>query len=68
MPKHHWMVHCVQQPPTFGNPRFHHTYRDESLNGVIAKIAKTSARSTFAVTVHRKFGILQQLGLNDGMF
>ena len=67
-PKHHLMAHCVQQTLVHGNPRFHHTYRDESLNGVIAKIARTSARATFASTTHYKFGLLQNLGLNSDMF
>ena len=60
-PKHHLMLHCVQRTGLKGNPRFYHTYRDESLNGRVARIARTSHRLTFCDTVHRKFRILSRL-------
>ena len=60
-PKFHLMIHLIQQCGVRGNPRFYPTYRDESINGVIAKLARSSHRSTFADTVHAKFGVLQKL-------
>ena len=66
-PKHHLMVHCVQRALYLGNPRAYTTYRDESLNGVIAKIAATCHSAVFAESVHRKVSIVTQLGLSQAM-
>ena len=68
-PKFHYMVHCLQRISRRGNPRFYHTYRDESMNGVIARIAKCSHRLSFALVVLKKYKllhILQPTGV--GMF
>ena len=59
-PKHHLMVHLWQQTCRHGNPRFYSTYRDESLNGVIARIAKSTHRWSFMDVTHRHYSILQQ--------
>ena len=60
-PKHHLMVHMIQRIGRRGNPRFYATYRDESLNGIIGNIAKTSHRLTFCQTIHNKYELLQKL-------
>ena len=49
-PKHHLMVHMIQRCGVAGNPLTYHTYRDESLNGTIAKIARSCHRWTFGET------------------
>ena len=68
VPKHHLMIHCIQRIKHLGNPRFYHTYRDESLNGIVVRIAKTAHRLTFMHTVHRKFRMLSLLGITPAMF
>ena len=62
MPKHHLMLHCIQRSGQLGNPKFNSCYRDESLNGVIVKIARSAHRLTFMETVHKKFNVLGKLG------
>ena len=47
-PKCHLLFHMVQRALFKGNPRLYSTYRDESLNGVFAKIARSAHR------VHQK--------------
>ena len=65
-PKHHLMVHMIQRCGVAGNPLTYHTYRDESLNGTIAKIARSCHRWTFGEKNHRKFAVLQELDQNVG--
>ena len=59
--KHHQMMHLLHRIYRRGNPRHYGTYKDESLNGVIAKIARSCHRSSFGLSVHMKFNILQQI-------
>ena len=57
-PKFHLMFHCIQRAVSQGNPRFSSTYRDESLNGVIARIARSCHRRTWQAMVHHKVGYM----------
>ena len=66
LPKHHLMIHCIQRISMFGNPRYYHTFRDESLNCVIAKSARSCHRRNFAANVHLKWDILQDLKIPYG--
>ena len=68
IPKHHLLIHCFQRTASLGNPKYYHTYKDESLNGVVVKIARSSHRLTFYDTVHRKFNVLRKLDQCVGMF
>jgi len=68
VPKHHLMIHCIQRISYLGNPRFYHCYHDESLNGVVVKIAKSCHRMRFMHTVHEKFRWAGKLGLSHHMF
>ena len=61
LPKHHLMVHLIQQCRSLGAPWLRATYFDESLNGVIARIARSSHRNTFSETIHYKYAALQEL-------
>ena len=54
LPKHHWMFHLVQRTIFKGNPHKYTTYRDESLNGEVATIARSSHRRTWFNVVHWK--------------
>ena len=60
LPKHHWMFHLVQRALFKGNPRQYTTYRDESFNGEIAKIARSSHRRTWNNVIHWKCQGLHQ--------
>ena len=53
-PKCHLLVHLIQRALVKGNPRLYSTYRDESLNGIIAKIARSAHRRTWANVIHWK--------------
>ena len=53
-PKFHLMFHGLQRTATHGNLRFYTTYRDESLNGVIARIARSCHRRSWHKMVHYK--------------
>ena len=54
VPKHHLMVHLIQQSLVKGNPSFYATWNDESLNGILRKIAVSCHRLTWAKSVHIK--------------
>ena len=60
-PKHHMMFHLIIDTARLGAPSLHATFRDESLNGVIAGIARSCHRNHFAEAVHFKFSALQVL-------
>ena len=66
--KHHLFIHCIQRIWYLGNPRFYTCYHDESLNGVVVKIARSCHRLTFMTTVHDKFRWAGQMGLSTHMF
>ena len=60
MPKHHLLIHMIKRVITRGNPKMYSTYKDESLNGVIARIARSCNRSCFGLSVHLKYSLLSQ--------
>ena len=66
-PKHHMMFHMILKSGRLGNPSLHATFRDESFNGVVAAIAKSSHRHTFCQTVHMKLNVLTKLGGSQQM-
>ena len=47
-----------------GNPSMTACFLDESYNGVVAAIARSSHAGNFEVTVFAKFGLLQGTGVN----
>ena len=67
-PKHHLMLHLVQRCLRFGNPKYYWTYRDESSNGIVTKIARSCYRRRFMMAVHDKFKWLTALDLCTQMF
>ena len=40
LPKHHLFVHMTLRASTHGNPRFHSTFVDESLNSIVGNLAQ----------------------------
>ena len=62
IPKHHMMIHMILSSSVLGHPTLYTTYRDESFNGVIARIARACHRNSFGLEVHRKLNVLQELG------
>ena len=68
IPKSHLMVHMIQNTALHGNPRFYWSFRNESLNGVVTKIARGAHRLTFMITVLNKFKWLHDLEVSSYMF
>lgn len=54
VPKTHFMAHLIQRALFKGNPKKYSTYRDESFNGMIAKIARSCHRKTWSNVIHWK--------------
>ena len=52
--KCHFMFHLIQRSLYKGNPKKYSTYRDESFNGLIARIARSCHRRTWANVIHWK--------------
>lgn len=65
--KHHLMVHCVQNCRVQGNPRMYTTYRSESFNGVLARIARACHRKNWYRTIHHNVSILNRMCLSQMM-
>ena len=61
-PKHHILFHMVWQTAVRGNPKMFTTYRLESLNGVLAKVARSCHRACWETRLHQQFAVLQQCG------
>lgn len=62
-PKCHLMFHCIFKAAKQGNPRYYSTYRDESLNGTIAAIARSCHRRAWAEHILWKISIAVTLEL-----
>ena len=62
-PKNHMIVHIIQEMGRNGMPKFYSCYDDESLNGTVAKIAKSCHRVTFGISVFKKFNHLQSIAM-----
>ena len=58
-PKHHLLIHMIQRAGRLGNPRFYMTYKNESLNGVIARIAASCHRSCWGDVIQNKYNRLR---------
>jgi hypothetical protein len=66
-PKHHMMFHMILDSSWKGAPSLYATFRDESLNGVIAGIARSCHRNRFGEVVHFKFSALQAMAAPSAM-
>ena len=62
-PKVHLMYHLILESERKGNPKFYQTYHDETMNGIVAKIAASCHRLTWARSIMRKFYIRSCIGL-----
>jgi hypothetical protein len=60
-PKHHMMFHLILDASWKGSPSLWATFRDESLNGVLAGIARSCHRNRFGEVIHFKFAALQSM-------
>eukprot|EP00959_Pyramimonas_sp_CCMP1952_P099548 2081175-Pyramimonas_sp.AAC.1 len=63
VPKHHLWAHLVQCAAANGNPRFYSTFLDETLNGVVATMAKAGHSKTWERSI---FTRLQLVPLFNG--
>lgn len=59
-PKCHFMFHLLQRSIFKGNPRKYSTYKDESVNGQLAKIARSCHRRTWHNAIHWKAQCLHE--------
>ena len=59
-PKCHQLLHMIQRAQFKGNPRLYSTYRDESLNGTVAQIARSAHRRSWANIIHWKLSMYHQ--------
>jgi hypothetical protein len=66
-PKHHMMFHLILDSSKKGRPSLWATFRDESLNGVIAGIARSCHRNRFGEVIHFKFSALQAIARPEAM-
>lgn len=57
-PKSHQMYHMLYESKMNGNPSFYHSYANETLNGRIARIARTCHRKTWTESVFRKLHLM----------
>jgi hypothetical protein len=53
-PKHHTICHMIRGMSFLGNARYYMTYKDESMNRTIARIAQSCHRLTFYSVIHVK--------------
>ena len=60
---HHSWIHMVDYCWFHGNGRYTNTYEDESENGVVAKILRTSHARTFQITGFKKLLALEEAAL-----
>ena len=60
-PKHHALVDLSRQMHRFGNPSWWSTYSDESLNSMIARLARTVHPAHFALTTLKKYFLQRSL-------
>ncbi len=61
VPKFHLMFHLVIRAAQTGNCKWYHTFYNESYNGFIARIAKSTHRRTMYDLCHWKISVLQAL-------
>ena len=60
-PNFHLMLHAISQATRYGAPKWFATYVDEAFNGVLASIAKTCHKLTWAETVFTKLAAIEQM-------
>lgn len=65
--KHHLMIHCIRDTSLFGNPKYYTTYRSESFNGVLARIARNCYSSTFYADIHIRAAALNARSISKHM-
>lgn len=67
IPKCHLMMHMLQRAVKKGNPRWYSTYRDESLNGIIGKVAASVHPRVFAMSALTKIHIGERLAFKKAL-
>ena len=65
--KVHLMRHLVDNVGLTGNPRFFKAYYNESINGTLARIARSCHRRRWNELVHKEYNIMLSLGLSVSM-
>jgi len=67
-PKFHLLFHQLQECSLFGNPRYYHTYADESFNKLVARVARSCHRMCWGEGIFKKLFIAQKTGAACGYF
>ena len=65
--KLHLMFHLIIDARYKGNPRFYSTYKDESFNGVLAKIARATHRLDWYQGIFKKVSVFNTFHLSQNM-
>jgi hypothetical protein len=66
--KCHQMFHMIHKLDKVGHPAFYHTFLDESINGLLAKLSRNLYRNTWQERVHWRISVFQELGLRVDLF
>jgi len=66
--KCHQMFHMIHKMEKVGHPSFYNTFLDESINCLLAKLARTLYRTTWQDRVHWRISVFQELGLRPDLF
>jgi len=68
VPKHHQFVHLTLRLQHHGNPRWHSTFLDESLNIVLRTVCAAAHRARMQSRIFHLFALQAQLGLAPFLF
>ncbi len=60
-PKFHLMVHCIIDQQLAGNAIYYACYRDEELNGIIDKVARSCHQMVWYESVFQKLHVMRKL-------
>ena len=61
IPKHHLWLHLICATPQNGNPRFHSTFLDESLNGIVGLVAQAAHQKCWEARVFSRLQLMPVL-------
>ena len=65
--KSYLLIHLIIEARHTGNPCFYSTYRDESFNGVLAKIARATHRLDWYHGIFKKVSVFNAFHQSQSM-
>ena len=66
-PKWHLICHAIDESQRMGNPRYLMVYKDETMNGALARIARSAHRRSWQMVMFRKFNLMKALAMPAAM-